>query len=157
MFLNRQSPPERVSAPQAPSALVLLRIAIAFVFVTEGIQKFLYPEVLGVGRFTRIGIPYPEFSAPLVGGVEILGGALVLIGLYTRLASFALVIDMVVAITATKVPILLGEGFWGFASPTGKTGFWPAAHEGRLDLMMLASSLMLLAIGPGKVSFDQRD
>jgi putative oxidoreductase len=157
MFLNRQSPPERVIAPQAPSALVLLRIAIAFVFVTEGIQKFLYPEALGVGRFTRIGIPYPEFSAPLVGGVEILGGALVLIGLYTRLASFALVVDMVVAITATKVPILLGEGFWGFASPTGKTGFWPAAHEGRLDLMMLASSLMLLAIGPGKLSFDQRD
>jgi putative oxidoreductase len=157
MFLNRQSPPERVIASQAPSALVLLRIAIAFVFVTEGIQKFLYPDVLGVGRFTRIGIPYPEFSAPLVGGVEILGGALVLIGLYTRLASFALVVDMVVAIAATKVPILLGEGFWGFAGPTGKTGFWPAAHEGRLDLMMLASSLMLLAIGPGKVSFDQRD
>lgn len=156
MFMNRQSPPERLIA-QAPPTLVLLRIAIAFVFVIEGIQKFLYPEALGVGGFARIGIPYPEFSAPFVGGVEILGGALVLIGLYTRLASFALVIDMVVAITATKVPILLGEGFWGFAGPTGKTGFWPAAVEARLDIMMLASCLVLLAIGPGKISIDQRN
>jgi putative oxidoreductase len=110
-----------------------------------------------VGRFIKIGLPYPEYTAPFVGGVEILGGALILIGLYTHAASFALVIDMVVAITATKVPILLGEGFWGFAGPGGKTGFWAAAHEARLDIMMLFSCLMLLAIGPGKASFDQRD
>ena len=155
MFLNRQSPTERVIAHQAPPALVLLRIAIAFVFATEGIQKFLYPEALGVDRFIKIGIPYPEITAPFVGGVEILAGALVLIGLFTRLAAFTLVIDMVVAITATKLPILLGYGFWGFAATTGKTGFWPAAHEARLDLMMLSSCLLLLAIGPGKVSFDQ--
>ena len=156
MFLNRQSSTERVIAHQAPPALLLLRIAVAFVFVTEGIQKFLYPDALGVGRFIKIGIPYPEISAPFLGGVEIVGGALVLFGLYTRLAAFALVIDMVVAITATKVPILLGYGFWGFAAATGKTGFWPAAHEARLDLMLLAGCLLLLAIGPGKASFDQR-
>ncbi|HEX8111124.1 MAG TPA: DoxX family protein [Kofleriaceae bacterium] len=156
MFLNRQSPTERAIADQAPPTLVLLRIAMAFVFVTEGIQKFLYPELLGVGRFTKIGIPYPEFSAPLVGGVEVVGGALVLLGLYTRLAAFPLVIDMIVAITATKVPILLGYGFWGFASPSGKTGFWAAAHEARLDIMMLLSCATLLVIGPGKLSFDQR-
>jgi putative oxidoreductase len=156
MFMNRQSSTEHVTARQAPTAMVLLRIAIAFVFVTEGLQKFLYPEALGVGRFIKIGIPFPEISAPFVGGVEIVGGALVLIGLYTRLAAFALVIDMIVAITATKVPILLGYGFWGFASTTGKTGFWAAAHEARLDLMMLSSCLLLLAIGPGKASFDQR-
>jgi putative oxidoreductase len=157
MFMNRQSSTERVIPRQAPSAMVLLRIAIAFVFVTEGIQKFLYPEALGVGPFTKIGIPYPEVAAPFVGGVEILGGALVLIGLYTRVAAFALVIDMIVAITATKVPILLGYGFWGFASATGRTGFWAAAHEACLDIMLLASCLLLLVIGPGKASFDQRD
>lgn len=156
MFLNRQSSTERVSAHHAPPALLVLRVAIAFVFITEGIQKFLYPDALGVGRFIKIGIPYPEISGPFVGGVEIVAGALVLIGLYTRLAGFALVIDMVVAITATKVPILLGYGFWGFAATTGKTGFWAAAHEGRLDLMMLSSCLLLLAIGPGRASFDQR-
>lgn len=156
MFTNRQSSTERVIAHQAPHTLVLLRIAIAFVFVTEGIQKFLYPEALGVGRFIKIGLPYPEITAPFVGGVEIVGGALVLIGLYTRLAAFALVIDMIVAITATKVPILLGYGFWSFASPSGKTGFWAAAHEARLDIMMLFSCVTLLVIGPGKMSFDQR-
>lgn len=156
MFLNHQSSTERVIAHQAPPILVVLRIAIAFVFVTAGIQKFLSPEVLGVDWFIKIGIPYPEITAPFVGGVEIAAGALVLIGLYTRLAAFALVIDMVVAITATKVPILLGYGFWGFAATTGKTGFWPAAQEARLDVMMLSSCLLVLAIGPGKVSFDQR-
>ncbi|HEX3475491.1 MAG TPA: DoxX family protein [Kofleriaceae bacterium] len=156
MFLNRQNPTEHVIADQAPAALMLLRIAIAFVFVTEGLQKFLSPEALGAGRFMKIGIPYPDIAAPFVGGVEIVGGALVLIGLYTRLAAFALVIDMIVAITATKLPLLLGYGFWGFAAPTGATGFWSAAHEARLDIMMLFSCLLLLAIGPGKASFDQR-
>lgn len=156
MFPNRQNSTEGVIPRQAPAALVLLRIPIAFVFVTEGIQKFLDPEVSGAALFTKIGIPYPEFSAPLVGGVEVLCGFLVLIGLYTRLASFALVIDMIVALAATKAPILLGEGFWGFAGPSGKTGFWTAAREARLDLMMLFSCLLLLAIGPGRASFDQR-
>jgi putative oxidoreductase len=154
MFMNRQNPTEPASAPHA---MVLLRIATAFVFVTEGIQKFLYPELLGVGRFAKIGLPYPEISAPFVGGVEIVAGALVLIGLFTRLSAFALVIDMIVAITATKVPILLGYGFWGFAAPSGKTGFWPAAHDARLDIMMLFSCVLLIAIGPGKMSFDQRE
>ena len=156
MFLNRQSPTAHVIAPQAPSALLLLRVAIAFVFITEGLQKFLAPEALGAGWFTKIGIPYPDMLAPFVGGVEIAGGALVLIGLYTRLAAFALVIDMIVAITATRLPVLLGYGFWGFAAPTGAIGFWPAAHEARLDIMMLFGCLLLLAIGPGKASFDQR-
>jgi putative oxidoreductase len=157
MFMNRQSSTERVSTPHAPSAMVLLRLAIAFVFVTEGIQKFLYPELLGVGRFLKIGIPYPEISGPFVGGVEIVAGALVLIGLFTRLSALALVIDMIVAITATKVPILLGYGFWGFANPSGRAGFWPAAHEARLDIMMLFGCVLLIAIGPGRMSFDGRD
>ena len=155
-MMNERSPTQKLFATPAPGPVVLLRAAIAFVFVTEGIQKFLYPEALGVDRFIKIGIPYPEIAAAFVGGVEIAAGALVLIGLYTRLAAFALVIDMVVAITATKVPVLLGYGFWGFAATAGKTGFWPAAHEGRLDVMMLSSCLLLLVIGPGKVSFDQR-
>jgi putative oxidoreductase len=156
MFLNRQSSTAHEIPHQAPSALLLLRIAIAFVFITEGVQKFLDPEALGAGWFTKIGIPYPDISAPFVGGVEIIGGALVLIGLYTRLAAFALVIDMGVAITATRLPVLLGYGFWGFAAPSGATGFWPAAHAARLDIMLLFSCLLLLAIGPGKASFDQR-
>jgi len=157
MFMNRQSPTDRVIAPHVPSAVVLLRIAVAFVFVTEGVQKFLYPELLGVGRFLKIGIPYPEISAPFVGGVEIAAGALLLVGFFTRLSAVALVIDMLVALAATKGPILLGYGYWGFAAPTGKTGFWAAAHDARLDVMMLFSCLLLLSIGPGGIAFDDRD
>jgi uncharacterized membrane protein YphA (DoxX/SURF4 family) len=157
MFMNRQMPTDRVIAPRAPAAVVLLRLAIAFVFITEGLQKFMSPEALGAGRFLKIGIPYPEIVAPGVAGVEILAGVLVLIGLFTRLAAFALVVDMLVAIASTKVPILLGYGFWIFAAPTGNTGFWTAAHEARLDLMMLFSCLLLVSIGPGAVSFDDRD
>jgi uncharacterized membrane protein YphA (DoxX/SURF4 family) len=156
MFQNRQSSTERVIAPYAPRAVVLLRIAIAFVFVTEGIQKLLDPE-LGAGRFVQIGIPYPEILGPFVCGVEVVAGTLVLIGLFTRLSALALVIDMIVAITSTKLPILLGYGFLGFANPTGRTGFWAAAHEARIDVAMLLGCALLVAIGPGKMSFDQRE
>lgn len=157
MFMNRQSSTQRVVPPRAPSAMVLLRLAIGFVFITEGIQKFLYPEMLGAGRFAKIGIPYPDITGPFVGGAEILCGTLVLIGLLTRLGALALVIDMIVAITSTKLPILLGHGFWLFADPNGRTGFWAMAHEARLDFTMLLGCLLLAAVGPGSMSFDERD
>src|ERR1041384_5308835 len=123
MFMKRLHETERLGTQRAPRAMMLLRIAIAFVFVTEGVQKFLDPELFGAGRFAKIGIPYPDIMGPFVGGVEIACGALV--------------VDMLVAITATKLPILLGYGFLGFADPAGATGFWPAAHEARLDIAML--------------------
>jgi len=155
MFMKNLT--ERTAEPRAPRAMVLLRLAIAFVFITEGIQKFLYPEMLGAGRFAKIGIPYPEIMGPFVGGVEIACGALVLIGLLTRLGAFALVIDMIVAITSTKLPILLGYGFWGFAAPAGRTGFWAMAHEARTDIAMLLGCLLLVVAGPGQTSFDESE
>jgi putative oxidoreductase len=153
MFMKRLHETERLGTQRAPRAMVLLRIAIAFVFVTEGVQKFLYPELLGAGRFDKIGIPYPEIMGPFVGGVEIACGTLILIGLLTRLSAFALVVDMLVAITATKLPILLGYGFLGFAEPTA-TGFWAAAHAAQLDIAMLLGCTLLVAVGPGPISFD---
>src|SRR5262249_6152131 len=143
-------------APSPPRAVFLVRLAIAFVFVTEGLQKFLEPEAFGVGRFTKIGIPYPDITAPTVGAIEVACGALILLGLLTRLAAFALLIDMVVAIVSTKVPILLGYGFAGFAEPTGATGFWSMAHESRVDVAMLLACLFLVVVGPGTVSIDGR-
>jgi hypothetical protein len=62
-------------------------------FLSEGIQKFLFPESLGVGRFVKIGIPLPELMASFVGVTEIICGALILIGLFTRLACVPLLID----------------------------------------------------------------
>jgi uncharacterized membrane protein YphA (DoxX/SURF4 family) len=81
----------------------------------RGSKKFLDPAARGAGRFAKIGIPWPDFTGPFVGIVEIVCGALLLVGLATRLAAIALVINMTVAIITTKIPILLGHGFWGFS------------------------------------------
>ena len=156
LMRNERNSTQKLLAPSPPRAVLLVRLAIAFVFVTEGARKFLDPEALGVGRFTKIGIPYPEITAPTVGAIEIMCGALILIGLFTRLSAFALLIDMVDAIVSTKVPILLGYGFAGFAEPTGETGFWSMAHESRVDVAMLLGCLFLVVVGPGTVSIDGR-
>src|SRR5271169_7066247 len=86
-------------------ALLLIRILVAWVFVSEGIQKFLFPAQLGVGRFEKIGIPSPHFMAPFVGTVEIVCGTLLLIGLLTRLVAIPLLIDISVAIATTKIAV----------------------------------------------------
>lgn len=147
---------DRVLATDAPRAVVLVRLAIAFVFVTEGVQKFLYADALGVGRFTKIGIPAPEVMAPFVGGVEVVGGTLLLLGLLTRLGALALLVDMIVAFTSTKIPILIGHGFWGFADPAKRTGFLGMAHEARTDIAMLLGCAFLLVVGAGTLSLDAR-
>lgn len=147
----------RLLASSAPSAVVLIRIAVATVFVSEGIQKFLYPAALGAGRFAKIGIPAPEVMGPFIGVLEIVCGALVLAGLLTRVAALFLVADMAVALLSTKVPILVGRGFWRFAAPSGgKPGLWAMLHEARTDLSMLLGSLFLFIVGAGLWSVDAR-
>ena len=105
----------RLLATEAPAATILIRIVVGGIFLAEGIQKFLYPGDLGAGRFAKIGIPAPDMMGPFVGGIEIVCGALLIIGLLTRLAAILLLIDISVAIVSTKIPILLGYGFWGFS------------------------------------------
>jgi len=147
----------RLLATNAPAATGLIRVMVGAVFVSEGIQKFLFPEQLGVGRFTRIGIPYPEVLAPFVGVVEIVGGVMVILGLGTRLAAMALLIDISVAMLSTKVPILLARGFWGFALPKLESyGWWSMLHEVRTDLSMWLGSLYLIIVGAGSWSLDRR-
>jgi uncharacterized membrane protein YphA (DoxX/SURF4 family) len=125
-----------------PLPLVLIRLIVGCVFLSEGIQKFLFSEALGAGRFIKIGIPSPEIMAPFVGVVEIVCGLLVLAGLVTRLAAIPLIIDMVVAISTTKIPMLMEKGFWAMA------------HEARVDWSMLLGSVFLLLVGPGRWSLD---
>ncbi|HWG04999.1 MAG TPA: DoxX family protein, partial [Beijerinckiaceae bacterium] len=99
----------------APGWSILVRLLIGLlVFVPEGIQKLIFPEILGAGRFANIGLPYPELLGPFVGIVEIVCGTLVIVGLFTRLAAIPLIIVMVVAIVSTKVPMFLGHDFWIF-------------------------------------------
>jgi len=114
------------------------------VFLSEGIQKFLFPAALGVGRLAKIGIPWPDFAAPFVGVFEVGCGLLILLGLATRLAAIPLIIDMVVAIATTKLPMLRGSGFWAMA------------HESRADWSMLLGATFLLIVGGGSWSIDAR-
>ena len=148
---------QRLLATHAPAAVVLIRLMVGGVFLAEGIQKFLYPAEVGAGRFAKIGIPSPEVLGPFVGTVETLCGALILAGLLTRLAAIPLIIDMLVAILTTKIPILLGYGFWGFSlRNVPYYGFWGMIHESRTDLSMLLGSLFLLIVGAGAWSVDAR-
>ena len=140
---------------RAPAATILIRALAGGVFLSEGIQKFLYPAEVGAGRFEKIGIPSPEVLGPLVGAVEVIGGALLLLGLLTRVAALPLLIDMAVAIVSTKVPILLGREFWGFSlREMPNYGFWSMAHEARTGWAMLLGALFLLIVGAGPWSVD---
>lgn len=141
---------------RAPAATVLIRLMVGWVFLSEGIQKFLYPDLLGAGRFARIGIPWPHLSGPFVGAVEVIGGALVLLGLFTRLAALILLIDISVAIVSTKVPILLGHGFWIFhLGKVPRVGFWAASSEARTDLSMWLGCAFVIVVGAGVISLDR--
>ncbi len=125
-------------------SVLLIRILVGWVFVSEGIQKFLFPAQLGVGRFTKIGIPSPQIMAPFVGTVEIVCGSLLLIGLFTRLAAIPLLGVISVAIATTKVPMI------------AKSGVWNMLHEARADFSMLFGLLFLLVAGAGAFSVDAR-
>ncbi len=118
---------------------------VGWVFLSEGIQKLLFPAALGVGRFAKIGIPAPQLSAPFVGIVEIVCGGLVMVGLFTVWAVFPLLIDIAVAITTTKIPLLLLDH-----------GFWAAMHEARTDFSMLLGLVSILLLGSGRFSLDAR-
>ena len=123
-------------------APLLVRVMVGAVFLSEGIQKFLFPAILGAGRFTKIGLPYPDILGPFVGLTEIACGTLVLLGFFARVATVPLIAVLLVAIASTKVPILMRDGFWAMA------------HEARTDWSMLLGSLFLVWVGPGMWSLD---
>lgn len=128
----------------AARSVILIRLLVGCVFFSEGVQKFLFPAALGVGRFQKIGIPAPEFFAPFVGTVEIVCGLLLIIGLATRLASIPLLLDISIAIATTKMPMLV------------KAGFWATAHEARTDFCMFLGLIFLIVWGSGTVSLDAK-
>lgn len=147
--------------------VILIRLLVGLVvFFPEGLQKLLFPEILGAGRFARIGIPHPDLMGPFVGGIETVCGLLIIVGLLTRLATIPLLIVMIVAVVSTKVPILLGHdvgpfqlfgqdvGPFQLAADIKRVGFWSAQHEARADLTMFLGLLFLLIVGAGRWSCD---
>ena len=147
---------QRIFATRDERAVVLVRLLVGLVvFFPEGLQKLLFPAILGTGRFVSIGIPAPGVMAPFVAVVEITCGALIIAGLLTRLAAIPLIIVMIVAIVSTKLPILLGHDFWIFHLPRlARYGFWSMLHEARADFCMLLGCLYLLMVGGGAWSVD---
>ncbi len=147
---------QRIISTHASGAVIIIRLMVGAVFLTEGLQKFLFPEEVGAGRFARIGIPNPEAMGPFVGVVETICGTLILLGLFTRAAVVPLIIIMLVALVSTKLPILLGQGFWGFSlRKVPYYGFWGMAHEARTDWSMLLGSIFLFIVGAGSLSIDR--
>lgn len=129
-------------ATKASGVVILIRLMVGSVFLSEGIQKFMFPDLRGVGRFEKIGIPSPEFLAYFVGTFEVICGVLIVTGLLTRFAVIPTIIIMLVAIATTKIPMLSNEGFWEMA------------HAARTDFSMLLGSLYLLIVGAGQWSVD---
>jgi len=133
------------SAGRAESGIILIRLAVGLIFLTQGVLKFTDPK-MGVIRFMRIGFPYPAFTAHFVGLFEIVCGFLVLIGLLTRLASIPLLIVICTAIATTKIPELLRS----------EQGFWFMVSDARTDFAMLTSLIFLLIAGGGAFSLERR-
>lgn len=146
----------RLPRVDAQDAAVLIRGLVGLVFASEGVQKFLFAEAQGAGRFVKIGIPAPEVVGPLVGVVEITCGLLLLVGLVTRFAAVPLMGVMLVALASTKLPILLGDGYWIFAHTFApKAGIWAFLHESRTDLSMLCGATFLALVGADRWSLDR--
>ncbi|AXP82893.1 Putative oxidoreductase CatD [Mariniflexile rhizosphaerae] len=135
---------QRIIRSDNSKTTIIIRLMVGTVFFSEGIQKFIFPAIRGAGRFEKIGLPSPEFLGNFVGTFEILCGALILIGLLTRLASIPLIIIMLVAIATTKAGILANQGFWEMM------------HGSRTDWAMLLGSIFLLIKGGGYWSVDNK-
>lgn len=122
---------------------ILIRYMVGCVFISEGIQKFLFAEALGAGRFEKIGLPFPTLMGNVVGSFEIICGLLLLAGFFTRLAAVPLLVIMLTAIFTTKVNVFINEGFWGMM------------HGSRTDWSMLVGIVFLLVKGSGRWSLDK--
>ncbi|WP_018612616.1 DoxX family protein [Segetibacter koreensis] len=123
---------------------LLCRLAVGLIFLSEGIQKYLFPDSAGTGRFAKIGFSDPSFWAYFTGTFEIICGIFIVIGLFTRLAAIPLLIIMIVAFITTKYPILIDKGFWVMA------------HEYRTDFAMTLLLIYLLLYGGGNYSIDKK-
>ena len=126
---------------QGPASILLIRFAVGLIFSTQGILKYIDPN-MGVVRFTRIGFSHPYFTARFVGTFEIVCGFLILLGLWTRAAVVPLLVVITTAIVTTKIPELF----------RANQGLWYMVSDARTDFAMLCSLLFLISVGGGTLA-----
>lgn len=136
-----------------PSATFLIRLMAGAVFLGEGLLKFVYANQ-GVGRFTKLGFPAPHFTATADAWLEIIGGLLLLTGFLTRLIAVPFIIEMLVAMASTKIPLYLGTSPLPLPPVPPQIGFWAVVHEIRSEYAQLLNCAFLLIVGPGRWSID---
>jgi uncharacterized membrane protein YphA (DoxX/SURF4 family) len=136
-----------------PKSILFLRLMAGGVFLWEGILKFVYANQ-GVGRFTKLGMPMPAYTANFVACLEIVGGLMLLSGLLTRLISVPFIIEMIVAILSTKISLYLGTSPLPLPPALPKVGMWAVLHEIRSDYAQIMTVIFLLVNGPGRWSLD---
>jgi putative oxidoreductase len=137
----------------APRTTIAIRAMAGSVFLWEGLLKFVYANQ-GVGRFTKLEMPFPPITATFVGGLEIVGGVLLILGFGTRLIALPFIIEMVVAMLATKPRLFLGTSPLPPPPVPPQVGLWAVLHEIRSEYAQLMSCVFLLIAGPGPWSFD---
>jgi len=136
-----------------PRATFVIRLMAGSVFLWEGVMKFVFANQ-GVGRFTKLGFPAPHFVATADGWFEIIGGLLLLTGFLTRLIAIPFIIEMIVAMASTKIPLYLGTSPLPLPPVPPQIGFWAVLHEIRSEFAQLACCAFLLVTGPGLWSID---
>jgi putative oxidoreductase len=138
---------------QGPESTLVLRLMAGGVFLWEGILKFVYANQ-GVGRFTKLGIPLPRFTADSVACLEIVGGVLLFTGLMTRAIAIPFIAEMIVAMLSTKISLYLGTSPLPLPPAPPRIGIWAVLHEIRSEYAQLLTCLFLMINGPGKWSLD---
>jgi uncharacterized membrane protein YphA (DoxX/SURF4 family) len=157
--MNKEQPMNKIFSwltnppTDGPRSILLLRLMAGGVFFWEGLLKFVYANQ-GVGRFTKLGIPFPHETAVFVACLEIVGGLLLLSGLATRLIAIPFVIEMIAAILTTKISLYLGTSPLPLPPALPKVGIWAVLHEIRSDYAQILTTAFLLVNGPGKWSLD---
>lgn len=136
-----------------PRSILFLRLMAGGVFFWEGLLKFVYANQ-GVGRFTKLGIPFPHETATFVACLEIGGGLLLISGLTTRLIAVPFIAEMIVAILSTKIGLYLGTSPLPLPPALPKVGMWAVLHEIRSDYAQILTTIFLLVNGPGSWSLD---
>ena len=135
--------------------IIILRLMAGGVFFWEGLLKFVYTNQ-GVGRFTKLGFPYPADFAHFIAVAEITGGLLLLLGLFTRPVAIFFIGEMIGAILSTKISLYLGTSPLPLPPAPPQIGFWAVLHEIRSDYAQLLTCLFLALIGPGIASLDAK-